>query len=225
MPKRPDLFDAFWAPALDSDMHPHDSLEAAFEWLRGAERRYGARGVLVMNASSMRRNNRVLETAPWEIVSTRSRYQGERGPVLAVYPTDRTLEYAEVLARRSAICVIGGSSLDVSPWIRRTGAICIVDGYEVDLAEHLPAEVMESLDQMVDWGGHNNFLGPSDKPDAIRRLREIASRPDAPSREAIESHLRTNGGTASDGVTRAGQWYDEIRRGTRHRDYRGQEIR
>jgi hypothetical protein len=61
--------------------------------------------------------------------------------------------------------------------------------------------------------------------DAIRRLRAIADRPDAPSRQAIESYLRASGKTDGDGATRAGKWYHEIRHGTRHRDYRGQEIR
>ena len=219
------LVEAAWAPGLDSDIDPDDSLRAAFQWLRKAERTHGRRGILVMNAASMRQNRPLLGTAPWDIVSPRSRGGASGGPVLAIWPNERTLELAEMLATGSALCVIGGSLRDVSPWIRCTGATCIVEGYAVQPPEMLPAEVKRSLDEMVAWGGHNSFLGPADKTDAIRRLRAIASRSDAPSRQAIESYLRTSEGTDWDGASRAGKWYDEIKRGTRHRDYRGQVIR
>jgi hypothetical protein len=192
---------------------------------RKAEHTHGGRGVIVMNAASMRRNAPLLETAPWDIVSPRTQRTTGRGPVLAIWPTVRTLEHAEMLATGSALCVIGATLTDISPWIRRTGASCVVKGYTVQPAEALPVEVTKSLDEMVDWGGHNSFLGPSDMTDAIRRLRAIADRPDAPSRQAIESYLRASGKTDGDGATRAGKWYHEIRHGTRHRDYRGQEIR
>jgi hypothetical protein len=225
MAKGARLVEAAWAPGLDSDIDPDDSLRAAFEWLRKAERSHGGRGVLVMNAASMRRNRPLLETAPWDIVSPRSRRTSGRGPVLAIWPTERTLELAEMLATGSALCVIGATLTDISPWIRRTGATCIVEGYAVRPADELPAEVTKSLDEMVAWGGHNSFLGPTDKTDAIRRLRAIAARPDAPSRQGIESYLRASGKTDSNGAARAGKWYDEIRHGTRHRDYRGQTIR
>jgi hypothetical protein len=178
-----------------------------------------------MNAASMRRNNRLLAAAPWDVESPRSKHPGSRGPVLAIWPNDRTLEFAEMLATGSALCVIGSRRGDMSPWIQRTGATCIVKGYDVEPAEALPAGVTKSIDEMVDWGGHNSFVGPSDKTDAIRRLRAIADRPDAPSRQAIESYLRASGKTDSSGASRAGKWYDEIRHGTRHRDYRGQVIR
>lgn len=221
--------EAAWAPGLDSDIDPDDSLRAAFQWLRKAEQTYGGRGVLVMNAASMRRNRPLLESAPWNIISRRSGQRVGRGPVLVIWPTDKTLEFAEMLAAGSALCVIGGSrggrQADVWSWIQRTGASCIVGGYEAPEAEALPAEVRRSLDEMLGWGGHNSFLGPADKTDAIRRLRAIADRSNAPSRQAIESYLRASGQTDVDGASRAGKWYDEIKRGTRHRDHRGQVIR
>jgi hypothetical protein len=219
------LVEAAWAPGLDSDIATDDSLRAAFQWLRKAEQTHGGRGIIVMNAASMRRNDRLLAAAEWDVISPRSKHPGSRGPVLAIWPNDRTLEVAEMLATGSALCVIGSRRGDISPWIQRTGAKCIVKGYDVEPAETLAAEVTGSLDEMLDWGGHNNFVGPSDKTDAIRRLRAIADRSDAPSRQAIESYLRASEKTDADGATRAGKWYDEIRHGTRHRDYRGQEIR
>jgi hypothetical protein len=77
-------FEAFWLPAFDSDADPDEVLEVGFDWLRRAERAQGVRGVLAMHATSMRRNRPILGTAPWDMVSPRSR-GGYRigGPVLA----------------------------------------------------------------------------------------------------------------------------------------------
>src|SRR5664280_1367645 len=46
-------------------------------------------------------------------------------------------------------CVIPGSLLDVSPWIRRTRARCLVAGFVVDAADSLPADVSRRLDHMI----------------------------------------------------------------------------
>ncbi|MGD0247495.1 MAG: hypothetical protein ABSB75_00415 [Candidatus Limnocylindrales bacterium] len=220
-----DRYEAAWCPGFDTDFGPDNSLEIAYKWLADAERRLGGRGILVMNAASMRRNRPLLETAPWEIVSRRTQPPSDVGPVLAVYPSAKTLELAEVLARGSALCVIGGSTFDVAPWIRRTGASCLVAGFGVAEQMTLPAEVTKSLDSMLFNGGHNAFLGGGEKEDAIRELTRISRRLDAPPREAIEEYLYSTGMTDAEGVRRAGKWYDEIQQGKRHRDYRGQVIR
>jgi len=219
-----DRYEAAWCPGLADDFDPDKSLEIAYDWLRDAERRLGGRGVLAMNAALMRRNSTMLERAPWDIVSPLTHRPHGVGPVLAVYPSDKTLDFAEDLARGSALCVIGGTIFDVAPWVRRTGATCLVEGFEVGAQTALPAEVTESLDHMLFFGGHNSFLGGGEKEDAIRRLHEIARRRDAPTREAIEEYLHSTGKTDSNGVRRAGRWYGEIQQGKRHRDYRGQII-
>lgn len=218
-------YQAFWVPGLDEDkVDPDDALEVAFAWLREAERQYGGTGVLVMNAALMRGNRPALASAPWEIVSPRTQRPRGQGPVLGVWPVERTLELAESMAFRAALCVIPGSLFAIAPWIRRTRATCLVEGFEVAAMTNLPAEVVESLDHMLFFGGHNSFLGGGEKEDAIRRLREIARRPDAPTREETEEHIRSQGATDADGAERIGRWYDEVRQGRRHRDYSGRTI-
>lgn len=135
-----------------------------------------------------------------------------------------TLELAEQLALGSALCVIPGSINDANAWIWRAGAECLVEGFGIDAAPVLPKEIAESLDHTLFFGGHNGFLGGGEKEDAIRRLREISRRPDAPGREEIEEHLRASGETDGDGAQRAGRWYEEILDGRRHRDYAGRII-
>jgi hypothetical protein len=218
-------YEAAWAPGLREDIDRDESITAAFRWLRDAERRHGGRGIIVMNAVSMRQHRgEVLRSAPWDIVSKRSGRPGWRGPVLAIWPSAETLDFAEDLAIGSALCVIGGTTFNVSGWIRRTGAECLVDGYPVEPPSSLPPDVSESLKSMLSFGSHNGFLGAGEKEVAIPILRRIAAQAGAPSREEIESYLRASGETDADGATRAGQWYDEIRQGRRHRDHSGRTI-
>lgn len=217
--KIPPRYEAFWLPGLDEDVDPDEVLAIAFGWLRSAERKHGGTGILVMNAVQMRGNRPILSTAPWDIVSPRSRRPHGRGPVLAVWPEERTLELAEMLALDSALCAMAGTLFDIAPWIRRSGAACLVEGFEVARGTELPAEISRSLDHMLFFGGHNSFLGGGEKEDAIRRLREIARRPDAPPRDAIVEYLRSTGETDADGAERVGKWYEEIQLGKRHLDY------
>lgn len=223
-------YEATWVPGLDSDLDRDDGLREGFRWLVEAERTFGARGVIVMYAKGMVRNAPVLEQAArqWPFISTRSGSPSRpgRGPVLAIWPpNDRTLELAEQLAFGTALCVIPGSITDVSAWIRRTNAMCLVDGFAVDAGPSLPAEVTESLDHLLFFGGHNGFLGGGEKEDAIRRLTTISRQRDRPSREAIEEYMRASGETDGGGAQRAGKWYAEILEGKSHRDYAGRVIR
>lgn len=219
-------FDAFWLPALDGDADIDEVLEAGFEWLRREERRQGARGVLAMYAASMRHNRETLASAPWEIVSTRSR-GGYRngGPVLAIWPDERTLELAEHMALRSTLCVIPSHAADIAAWIERTGATCAVEGFEAPARQTLPAEVEDELRHVVVFGGHNGFLGGGEKEVAIRAFHKIARQRAAPDREALEDYLRSTGEVDADGVKRAGNWYAEVQQGKRHLDYRRKVIR
>ena len=219
-------FEAYWTPGLDDDIDPDESLATALGWLAETERTLGARGVIVMYAKQMMGNRPLLAEAArrWEFVSPRSRSHSGlprgRGPVLAIWPPDdKTVELAEQLAHGSALCVIPGSLMNLAPWIRGTGARCLIDGWAAEAPKELPADLKESLDHMLFFGGHNQFLGGGEKEDAIRRLREIARRRDRPSRDALEEYLRESGKTHGNGVTRIGKWYEEILAGKRHRDY------
>lgn len=114
---------------------------------------------------------------------------------------------------------------DISPWAKKAGAVCLVEGYEKDLAEQsLPSEVISSLDAMLSFDGHNGFIGAGGKEDAVRRLQTIARRSDRPTPQAVEDYLLSTGKTGANGARRAGQWYEEMIAGKRHRDYRGQFI-
>lgn len=219
------IYAAYWIPGLDNDaIDPDDALARGFDWLRQAERHHGGSGVLVMNAASMRHNRPLLGSAPWDIVSTRSHRPYGSGPILAVWPVARTLELAEQLALRTALCVIPGTLFDLSPWIRRTGAKCLADGFAVDPGEELSTDVREELDHMLSFDGHNGFLGAGGKEYAIRTLRDISRRDDAPTSEAIEEYLAGSGETNAKGAARAAMWYDEIREGKRHLDYARRPI-
>lgn len=120
-------FHAFWLPALDSDADPDEMIAIGLEWLGAQEEKRGVRGVLPMHAASMRNNRDILASAPWEIVSPRSR-TGYRTavPVLAIYPPPPTLELAERMATRSALCVIPYQIGDIATWIQRTGATGLI---------------------------------------------------------------------------------------------------
>lgn len=218
-------YEAFWIPGLENDdIDPDDALELGFGWLRQAERKHGGAGVLVMNASLMRRNRPLLADAPWDIVSPRSQRPGGSGPVLAVWPVSKTLELAEYLAFGTALCVIPGTLFEIAPWIRRTGATCLAEGFMVEAGEQMSAEVRERLDHMLSFDGHNGFIGAGGKEYTIRTLREISLRPDAPTSDAIEEYLAGSGETTADGAARAAKWYDEIREGKRHLDYARRRI-
>lgn len=224
-------YEAAWIPGLDHEIDADESLAVGFRWLAEAERTHGGRGIVVMYAKQMMGNNPLLGQAAgrWEFVSPRSRSQSGlprgRGPVLAIWPpNNHTLELAEQLAFGSALCVISGSLYDIAPWVRRTGARGLVEGFSTADAPDVPEEVKTSLDHMLFFGGHNSFLGGGEKEDAIRRLREIARRPDRPTRETIEEYLRASGETDGDGAQRAGKWYVGILEGKRHRDYARRTI-
>jgi len=219
-------FEAYWLPAFDSNADPDEVISIGFDWLRRAEREEGVRGVLAMHASSMRQNRPILGTAPWTIVSPRSRDAYRTcGPVLAIWPSVRTLELAEHMAAGSRLCVIPYEMTDIAPWIERTGATCLLEGFDAPTRAPLAAEVEEELRHVLSFGGHNGFLGGGEKEVAIRAFHRISRMSEAPSRIALESFLRATGEVDGDGAERAGNWYEEVRAGKRHRDHRGQTIR
>jgi hypothetical protein len=218
-------FDAYWLPSFDSAADPDEVLAVGFDWLRRQETATGKRGVIAMHAASMRRNRPILESAPWDIVSPRSRGGYRSGPVLAIWPDDRVLELAEHMALRAALCVIPYEVKDIAGWVERTGAKPVVAGFEAPAREPLPAEIEQELRHVVSFGGHNSFLGGGEKEVAIRAFHRIRRMPGRPSREALEDYLRSTGEVDADGVSRAGNWWNEVLDGKRHLDYRREVIR
>lgn len=220
---------AYWVPGLDDEIDPDDALRLAFSWLDHEERARGGAGIIVMFAKKMMGNRPLLGAAAgrWDFISPRSRGRWPRGtgPVLCIWPpNDDTLELAEQLAHGSALCVIPGSLYDVAGWIARTKAQSVVQGASARLVPDLPEDMAESLRSMAWFGGHNAFLGGGEKERAIRVLNEIARRRDRPSRESLETFLRSCREVEHDGASRAGKWYEEILQGKRHRDYAGRII-
>lgn len=100
-------YEAFWIPGLEDDIDRDQGLAYGYKWLIDAESRYGGTGVVVMYAKQMVGNAPMLAqfAARWQFYSVRSRGYGRggKGPVLAIWPTDRTLELAEQLAFGSAL--------------------------------------------------------------------------------------------------------------------------
>jgi hypothetical protein len=219
-------FDAFWLPAFDSDADPDEVLSVGFDWLRRTQQAVGVHGVLAMYASSMRGNRPILLSAPWEIISPRSR-TGYRtgGPVLAIWPNERVLELAEHMATRSALCVIPWEASDIAGWIERTHARPLVEGFEAPTRAPLAPEIEQELQHVVAFGGHNAFLGGGEKEVAIRAFHRIKRLRGAPTRQALEDYLRSTGKVNAKGVARAGQWWQEVLEGKQHRDYRREIIR
>lgn len=218
-------YEAAWVPGLNDDIDQDDSLGVALDWLGDAERRLGGSGIIVMYAKSMMDNDPLLSKAStrWEFVSRLSHRPRGVGPVLAVWPPEaKLLEFAESLARRSALCVVAGS-YEITGWIQRSGAECLVEGFEPSGHQQLAPAVRARLDSMVSFGGHNGFLGNA-KEQTIRDLQFVARSAAPPSPEQLETYLLSAPGTRAKGIARARRWYEEIVEGKRHRDYAGRII-
>ena len=104
----PTRYEATWIPGLNTDFDPDEALALGEAWLRS---RQDVRSrVVVMNAKKMMSNSLRLGrlASRFPFVSPQSR---EAGPspraVLAVYPTNRTLDLAQELALDGALCEIG----------------------------------------------------------------------------------------------------------------------
>lgn len=230
MSSRTVRYEAVWAPGLGQTQtadQDDDSLAAAFDWLAGAERRFGKPGQIVMYAKKMADYRRSLALAArrWAVHSTRSHSGWHLGPTVAVWPPDdSTLELAENIAGDTGLCVIPGYNYDIGPWIERSGAEALISGVEMPGVKPLPAAVSKLLDSMLFFDGHNSFLGGGGKENAIETLQSIARTRPRPSREEIEAYLRASGKTDGSGSERAGKWYEEILAGKRHLDYRRRVI-
>lgn len=220
-------FEAYWVPGLSDGIEQEESLQAALEWLSAAEGRFHTTGRIVMYAKKMMGNDPILAEAAqrWEFVSRRSQPRAASGPVLCVWPPDlATLEFAEHLAAGTGLCVVRGH-YDLGAWVERTVASCLLEGWTAPQEQTIPKETRRLLDGMIDFDGHNGFVGAGGKEDAIRTLRAIArSAASSISADELAEYLVTTGGASAEGVRRARKWYEEILAGRKHRDYRSRII-
>ncbi|MBA3778995.1 MAG: hypothetical protein H0X16_06835 [Chloroflexi bacterium] len=144
-------FDAS-GPGLDNDdVDPDEALALAFEWLRRACEPSGS-GVLVMNASQMRRNRPLLGFAPWDIVPPRTHRPHREALSWPSGHSARALELAESLAFGTALWAIAGTLFDIARWDTPDRRGMPGSAFNVEAGEPLPAEVRELLDHMlVGW--------------------------------------------------------------------------
>ena len=222
---------SYWLPGLDNnDVDPDEVLDSAFGWLR-TEPCSGER-LVVMNTLRMTENRPFLAraSAPYNVVSPRARQRIGAAPrtgnvVLAIWPTHETLELAERLARDGSLCVVPGSLDNVSPWIRRTSAHALWDtGPPTDDTLQLDEPVRSVVDSIIDFDGHNDFLGAGGKEQAIRGLRAMIGNGHRPDPSAIENYVLARGTRSSKGARRLREWYEGLLQGRRFYDYARRPI-
>jgi hypothetical protein len=220
-------YEAFWIPGLNTSFDPDRALDFGWAWLDEESRRRSP--LIVLNAVKMTQNRRRLaEMAQrFPVRSPQARYAPGDPPhaVLAVWPTVKTLEFAERLAWEGALCVIPNTLDDMSTWIARAQALNLTDPAAPPIAGPVLIEdARRALDGTLEFDGHNSFLGGGGKDDAIRTLRRVASMSPRPSAEDIEAHALASGKTDYDGAARLSAWYRRILQGGYFRGERGERI-
>lgn len=143
---------------------------------------------------------------------------------LAIWPTAKTLELAQQLADGTALCVIPYRH-DVTWWIARTGAANLVEpDQEAPTLAPLNSAVTGTLDSILQFGGHNSFLGGGEKEDAVQDLRAMLADGHRPDPADVEAYARASGETDVEGARRLREFYEKILAGRQLRDYRGRAI-
>lgn len=221
-------YSACWLPGLnDDDADPDEVLASAFEWLDTVP--CDEARLVVMNVLAAVHNRPLIATAAtrYEVLSPRSRryVQRDGNAVLAIWPTNATLEYAEGLARNGSLCVIPGSLDDLSHWIVRVSAEHLW-GCDDALSQEpvLQHAVRSALDSIVAFDGYNNFLGAGGKENSIRRLRAMIREGDRPDSSALENYVLARGVRSHEGARRLRHWYEGLLAGRRFHDYRRRPI-
>lgn len=220
----PDRYDAFWIPGPD-DYDMDDGLHLGYRWLDSVQ--VTGEKVVVLYARKMVSNRRTLGLADrYHVVSPRGHHipYTSAGPVLAVWPTAETLELAQQLADGTALCVIPYRH-DVTWWITRTGAInLLAPDQEPPKLAPLGSPVTDTLDSILQFGGHNSFVGGGEKEDAVQDLRAMLSDGHRPDPADIEAYARASGETDVEGARRLRGFYEKILDGRQLRDHRGRAI-
>ncbi len=222
-----DPYEAFWvhAPPDDPANYPR-GLDVAFDWL-AAPGHLGER-VVVLYAAKMANNSGLRRANQFTVVSSRSRnvpFNDDIGAVLAIWPDPKTVEFAEDLAFGSALCVVPNHRHDMGWWIAKTNATNLDDPNATPIAlTTITPTVAEALDEIVDYGGHNRFVGSGEKEYAVRVLRALLAQGHEPTPAEVEDYLRASGETNVDGARRLREWWEAILAGRQLRDYRGRSI-
>ena len=224
----PTRYQAAWVPGFNTDFDPDTAIALGERWLFS---RADVKGrIVVMNAAKMAGNRpslaRLAGRVPFVSPQTRSWLPDGPLAVLAIYPTNKTLHFAEARALDGALCVIPGTIDDVTSWVARSQAINLAAPDE--LAPALPAidpEVKEILDGTISFGGNNDFYGGYEKDRAVRDLREIVAARRGLTPEALEGYALSTGEVRTpDGAARLRQWYEGVLAGKRYKGERGQWI-
>ncbi|MDA0301965.1 MAG: hypothetical protein O2822_05505 [Chloroflexi bacterium] len=188
-------YEAAWIPWYRNDVDADDALELAEGWLAGAPCR--AQRVIVTNTREALRGHFSAhpKLARYENFSpTSSRARSRTGnAVLALWPSNETLAFAETVATDGALCVVPGSIHDLTHWIRRTTATNLWDpASELESSDELPAQVRSALDSAIFFGGRNGFFG-HEKVVAIRSIDTFIREGFRPSPEAVRDYALEKG--------------------------------
>jgi hypothetical protein len=220
-------FEAFWIPGLNTEMDPDEALAIGYKWLDETD--FAGKKAIVLNAASMLGNRPMLAraTGRYRIVSprTKNRPYGSGNAILAVWPTFDTLAFAEGLAHNGGVCLIPNSLDDMSVWVSRTQAVNLTDpegGPAPPLS--LDASVVETLDSLLSFDGHNGFYGAGGKDYAVRGLRAMVNSGHRPSPDEVEGYAVASGETNHKGAGHLRELYEGVLSGRRFRDYGGRLI-
>lgn len=208
-------YEAFLIPGLKG-FDRDQGLRLGLNWLRS--RTFDGVPKIVLNAVKMKGIAPLLFQAAQEftVVSPRSSGVARRGPVLAVWPTESTLAFAEELAQGSALCVIPGTIDDLSAWAAGREPTMLEGTQTTPATLEVSEDAERAFRAIDDFDGHNDFLGAGGKRYAIEHLQELQAAAHLDPDQAF-AWFRTYGQCTYEGAARIRKWAKEILGGTRHR--------
>lgn len=223
-------YEAFWIPGLDDPDYWDDCIYLGIEWLEAMR----LPGVLVLDTIGSAQNRPELADAAtqYDLVAPRSRHRWRgyaHGPyaVLAVWPNGPTLELAESIAHGGALCVVPGTRHEIVGWIAKTSASNWVadDTDAIDTTFGLGPEVVDTLQFVARFDGHNNLRGAGGKETTIRVLRAMVAKGHQPDPGDVEQFMAAQPEMkSSTGALRAREWYEGILAGKTFRGYNGRPL-
>ena len=181
----------------------------------------------MLHAKRMASNSGLRGVNQFHVVSPKSArpFYADVGPVLAIWPDPKTVEFAEGLALDSALCVVPNYRYDMTWWIDKTAATNLAnpDAEPVTLIPLDPA-VIDTLDGIISFGGHNGFVGGGEKEYAVEDLRAMLAAGHQPTAQEVEDYVRSTGKVDIEGAQRLAGWWQVLLDNGQLRDYRGRSI-
>lgn len=213
-----DHYTSAWMPG---DLDEDEAADLALDWFRAVD--YTGDLLLLCNALGGWLPE-ALRHLPVLSPRSRQRLRHRRGNgVLALHPSNDTLETAESLAFDGALCV--WLAEDVSPWVVRTGAVNLADpGGEPLPMTSLPEDVTKTLDSILFFGGRNGFIGAGEKEHTIRSLRRLIADGHRLAVEDLVTYLRASGKASERGVKHFSEYYEGLLAGKIFQDYARRPI-